>query len=122
MSETPNLDAAALERLQRLGGAAFVAKMIELFVDYAGGKVAAARAAQAAGNLAGVQEAVHPIKSSAGNVGARRVQELAQQLEQLAREGQGGAVPGLLLELENAFAAARTELERQKMSLANGPV
>src|SRR5215831_17432468 len=115
MNDTPNLDPAALERLQRLGGGAFVAKMIELFVDYAGGKVAAARVAQAAGNLAGVQEAVHPIKSSAGNVGARRVQELALQLEQLAREGVGGPLPGLLVELENAFAATKAELERKKL-------
>jgi len=121
MSDSPNLDPAALERLQHLGGDAFVSKMIDLFVDYAGGKVVVARQAQVAGNLAGVQEAVHPIKSSAGNVGARRVQELALQLEQLARQGQGELLPALIAELEAAFAAVKAELDLKKQSFGTKP-
>ena len=117
MSENQNLDPAALERLHKLGGDAFVGKMIGLFLDYAGGKVAAARQAQAEGNLAAMQEAVHPIKSSAGNVGARRVQELAQQIEQLARQGQGDKLAALTGELEAAFAAVKVELTQKKSSL-----
>ena len=119
MNETRNLDRAAMERLQRLGGDAFVDKMIELFVDYVGGKVVAARQAQVAGNFVGVQEAVHPIKSSAGNVGACRVQELAQQIEQLAKQGQGDALPALVGELETAFVAVKVELTEKKKSLAS---
>ena len=61
--------------------------MIDLFLEYAGQKIVEARAAQVAGNLTGVEKAVHPIKSSAGNVGARRIQELALQIEELARQG-----------------------------------
>ncbi len=116
MNGTPNLDPAAMERLQKLGGEAFVGKMIDLFVDYAGGKVVAARQAQAAGNLTGVAEAVHPIKSSAGNVGARRVQELAQRIEQLARQGRGDGLGALVDELEEAFAAVKAELMQKKPS------
>ena len=116
MNETRNLDPAALERLHRLGGEVFVGKMIELFVEYAGGKVAAARQAQVAGDLGGVQVAVHPIKSSAGNVGACRVQELAQQIEQLAKQGQGDALPGLIGELEAAFDAVKVALTQKKSS------
>ena len=121
MSESQNLDPAALERLQKLGGDAFVAKMIGLFVDYAGGKVATARKAQAEGNLTGVHDAVHPIKSSAGNVGACRVQELAQRIEQLASQGQGDALGALIAELEAAFAAVKVELEQKKQALGAGP-
>ena len=121
MSENRNLDPAALERLHRLGGEVFVGKMIDLFIGYAGEKVAAARQAQAAGNLIGVQEAVHPIKSSAGNIGACRVQELAQQIEQLAKQGQGDALPGLIGELAAAFAAVEVELTRKKSSLRGSP-
>jgi len=116
MNETRSLDPAALERLHRLGGEVFVGKMIELFVDYAGGKVAAARQAQVAGNWGGVQEAVHPIKSSAGNVGACRVQELAQQIEQLAKQGQEDALPALIGELEMAFDAVKVELTQRRSS------
>lgn len=119
MNETRNLDPAAMERLQRLGGDAFVGKMIELFMDYVGGKVVAARQAQVAGNLGGVQEAAHPIKSSAGNVGACRVQELAQQIEQLAKQGQGEALPALIGELETAFDAVKAELTEKKQSLGS---
>lgn len=117
MSEIQNLDPAALERLQKLGGDAFVGKMIGLFLDYAGGKVVAARQAQVAGNLLGVQDAVHPIKSSAGNVGACRVQALAQRIELLAKQGQGDALPGLIADLESAFAAVKVELTQKKLSL-----
>jgi HPt (histidine-containing phosphotransfer) domain-containing protein len=117
--DSPQLDPQALQRLEQLGGTAFVIKMIDLFNSYAGEKVAAARQACAAGALAGVEKAVHPIKSSAGNVGACRVQALAEQLEQSARQGQANAVEGLLRELELAFTAARDALEQQKQTLLN---
>ena len=118
MNESPPVDPAALERLHRLGGAEFVGKMIALFLSYTAEKVAAARAAQLAGDLAGVANAVHPIKSSAGNMGATRVQELAQRLETLARHRQGDAVPALVGELEQAFAAVQPELEQHQKALA----
>ncbi|MEY4386340.1 MAG: Hpt domain [Verrucomicrobiota bacterium] len=114
MNESRNLDPAAMERLRKLGGEAFVSKMVQLFVDYAGEKVAAARQAQAAGNLSGVADAVHPIKSSAGNIGACRVQELAQRIEQLAKQGQGESAGLLVGELEAAFACVKTELLQRR--------
>ena len=118
MSESRNLDPAALERLQRLGDSAFVCKMIDLFLDYAGKKIAEARRAQAAADLPGVQKAVHPIKSSAGNVGACRIQELALRLEDLARDGQAEAIAVSLSELEQAFAEVKPELEARRKTLA----
>lgn len=114
MSELKNLDPAALKRLRRLGDEAFVRRMIDLFVDYAGAKIVEARAAYAAGNTGGVEKAVHPIKSSAGNVGAVQVQELATRIEELARQGQAGALASALDELEEAFLAVKPELEGKK--------
>jgi HPt (histidine-containing phosphotransfer) domain-containing protein len=116
-NDSSQLDPHALQRLEQLGGTAFVAKMIDLFNSYAGEKVAAARQAHNAGDLPGIEKAVHPIKSSAGNVGASRVQTLAGQLEQSARAGQADVLAGLLAELEQAFATARDGLERQKQAL-----
>jgi len=107
--------------LQRLGGDEFVGKMIDLFLGYTAEKLAGAQQAQTAGNWVGVADAVHPIKSSAGNVGARRVQELAAQIEQLGRQSQGGTLPGLIAELETAFAAVKTDLEQTKKTLAARP-
>jgi HPt (histidine-containing phosphotransfer) domain-containing protein len=122
MSEPSNLDPAALQRLQRFGDSAFVCKMINLFLDYAGQKIAEARAEHTAGNLAAVERAVHPIKSSAGNVGARRIQELALQIEEHAREGKAEAVADELSELEQAFAAVKPELEEKWRQLSPKPL
>lgn len=117
MSEPQNLDPAALERLDRLGGAVFVCRMIDLFLEYAGKKITEARAAQAAGDCAGVEKAVHPIKSSAGNIGACRVQQLAAQIEELAQQGRNEALAASMGELELAFAAVKPELEEKRRSL-----
>jgi HPt (histidine-containing phosphotransfer) domain-containing protein len=117
MNASPQLDPAALERLNRLGGDKFVREMIELFLDYAARKLAEARQAQQAGDLKGVQKAVHPIKSSAGNVGAVRMQELATRLETEAESGLAEAVAPDLAELEQAFAVVRQELAAAKQNL-----
>jgi len=114
VNESNQLDPAALARLQRLGNVEFVCKMIDLFREYAGQKISEARAAQVAGNLPGVEKAVHPIKSSAGNVGARRLQELALQTEDFAKAGQAEAVARSLSELELVFAAVDSELEEKR--------
>jgi HPt (histidine-containing phosphotransfer) domain-containing protein len=118
MNESENLDPAALQRLQRLGDDAFVCKMIDLFLDFVGKKIVEAQAAETVGNFSGVEKAVHAIKSSAGNVGAHRVQELARQIEELAQHGQAGPAEVFLGELTAAFAAARIELDQHKQSLS----
>lgn len=119
MSTTPHLDPAAIERLRRLGGDKFLREMIEIFLDYAAKKVAEAVRAQAAGDLAGVQKAVHPVKSSAGNVGATQVQALATRLEMQAKEGDAAALPAGVAELIEAFAAASIELKAVLTTLAS---
>jgi HPt (histidine-containing phosphotransfer) domain-containing protein len=114
MNESQNLDPVALQRLQRLGGDAFVCKMIDLFLDYAGKRIAEACVAQAAGNFTAVEKAVHPLKSSAGNVGASRIQALAARIEALAEQGPSEALAAALGELEQAFAAVKPELEEKR--------
>ena len=114
MHAPPNLDPEALQRLQRLGGDAFVCKMIDLFLDYAGRRIAEARAEQDAGNFVAVEKAVHPLKSSAGNVGAVRIQALAARIEALAEQGPSEALIAALGELEQAFAAVKPEIEEQR--------
>lgn len=121
MSESSPLHPNAIERLCKLGGPAFAGKMIDLFISYCGEKVAAARRAQVAGHWPGVAEAVHPIKSSAGNVGATRVQDLATRLEQSAKQANASQAVAELAELEQAFGEAKTALETQKAKLPLPP-
>ena len=117
MSEPVHLDPTGLQRLQRLGGDAFVVKMIDLFFSYGAEKVAEAQRALAAGDLPALAKAVHPLKSSAGNVGATRMQELALLIEGLAKQGDAEAVRGLVPELEASFTAVKAELEPRRAAL-----
>jgi len=114
VSETAPINPAAIARLHKLGGASFALKMIELFISYCGEKVAAARQAQKSGDWPGVAAAAHPIKSSAGNVGAEKVQDLATRLEQSAKQANASQVAIELTELEQAFATAKIALETQR--------
>jgi len=114
MNEETVLDPAALARLRELGGAPFLRQMLGLFLGLAREKITAARAAEQAGDLPGIENAVHPLGSSSGNVGALAMLALARRIEQLAREGKPDEIPGLLGELEAAFAQARPQLEKER--------
>ena len=117
MSEPSPLDPAALERLRRLGGDEFAGKMAELFLSYTAQKLAEARQALADGKPAAVAKAVHPIHSSAGNIGAGRVQELATRIESLAIDAPGDSLAPLVSELAEAFEAVKLALDEQKHAL-----
>ena len=121
MDSLNSFDPAAIERLCRLGGNKFAVEMIELFFSYGGKKLAAARKSQESGNLAALAEAAHPLKSSAGNVGAVRVQTLAAQVEQSALEAKAAEAGTQLAELENAFAEVKSFLELEKARLVKPP-
>lgn len=121
MNESSPFNAAAIERLCRLGGDKFAVEMIDLFGSYGGKKIAEARLAQQAGNLTALAEAAHPLKSSAGNVGAVRVQELAAQVESSARAQQAEPAGAQLGELERAFAEAKAFLEIERARLVKPP-
>lgn len=119
-SVASSLEESAVERLRRLGGAQFAGEMIDLFLNYAQNQLSEARRASLAGDCAGVAKAVHPLKSSAGNVGATRIQELAGRLEETAGRQQASEMVPLLGELEAAFAEVKPRLvaERQRCERA----
>jgi HPt (histidine-containing phosphotransfer) domain-containing protein len=109
MTEIQRLAAAArieqqLARLNEIGGPAFVQEMIDLFLELAPQRLTAVRDGIEAGDLGAVARAVHPLKSSAGNLGADRVQDLAERTEQLAMAGSAAAMPMLLRQLEASLA------------------
>jgi len=118
MNGKDELDPQAVERLKRLGkGPKFARDMIDLFLSYAPSRLADARAGLQSGDLRAVAVAVHPLKSGAGNMGARAVQDLASQIEQLATEEKGDPLPGLLQELALALTRAQSQLEETKKRL-----
>ena len=104
------IDETALARLQRLGGTGFVRQMLELFIEYAPKRLAAARTGQQARDLTVVADSVHPLKSSAGQIGAKRISALAAEIESLARAGQSDCVSARLTELEAVVEQVKTHL------------
>ena len=112
MSDDRGLDTAAIARLRKLGGEKFVGDMIDLFFQYAPQRLAAARAAETAGDFQAIEKAMHPLKSSAGQIGARLVQDLASQIEKLALDKQGDAIPPRLRQLEEALGEVMPLLEK----------
>ena len=52
----------------------------------------------------------HALKSMSLNLGAKRIVELSQKLEELGRAGNVSEAPALLKDLEAAFTQTRTQL------------
>jgi HPt (histidine-containing phosphotransfer) domain-containing protein len=114
MADTPDVNPAALERLKSIGGVRLLVNMIELFVQHAPARVAAASQAARAADLDALSGAVHSLKSSAGNLGACAVQDLAERLERAATEGRAAEIPALIEDLERALPRALARLEEEK--------
>lgn len=119
MPDTPSLDPAALEHLKGLGGASFVREMVQMFYGYSDEKLAAARTALDGGDLTGVEKAIHPLKTSAGHVGAMAMKQISQQIEQSSRDGDQAPIPGLLSALEQAYAEVKPLLEAKLEDFPN---
>ena len=111
------LDLDALERLRRVGGDSLILRMIELFFSHTASKVDAAVSSFDAGQLDEVERAVHSIKSSAANLGAVELTELAAKLENLAGQRDAAVVEPLVRKLPEAFGRARERLEEQRREL-----
>ena len=111
MNENEPLESEAIARLRRLGGDAFVQKMIDIYLDFVPAKIAAARAGMLSGDLKAVADAVHPLKSSSGGIGAGLLFDLTARIEKLAMKKQSATLPELMDELDAAFAQVRSRLE-----------
>jgi PAS domain S-box-containing protein len=59
-----------------------------------------------------IGDEAHKIMSSAGALGARRVQDLAGRLQAVCRAGDGASMPGLLDQLTSASAEASSALRK----------
>lgn len=108
------LNSNALAMLRRLGGQDLLSKMIGLFLERAPVQLQAARSAVQTCDLAALAQAVHALKSSAGQLGVTRVADLAQRIEADCEAGHSDAVSSLFEDLEAAYSAAsgRLALER----------
>jgi HPt (histidine-containing phosphotransfer) domain-containing protein len=90
--------------------------MMNLFLSYGAQKIEEARRALEAANLGEVGAAAHAIKSSAGNVGALEVQDLAARIERQVAQSQTDSLATLMHDLELSFARAKSGLESRRQN------
>jgi HPt (histidine-containing phosphotransfer) domain-containing protein len=108
------LDPAALDRLLRIGGQEFLIEMIELFLEHAPQRVEAARTGFDEGDMSALYRAAHSLKSTAANLGARSLQDVAARLEESAATGETEGMAPLLDELERSYQRLRSDLEMER--------
>ena len=109
----PPVDETTLsELLESTGGdRAFLAELIETYLDDAPRHIAAMRGAARAADAAEVARAAHALKGASGSIGATALSEQARALEMAARggdlEGADGRVDALEGELHRVATALR---------------
>ncbi len=106
MNDLPLVDLAQMDRLKEWGGGGLQRKMIDLFLTHAELRLDQIRSGLSTGDPERAETGAHTLKSSAGNVGAQRVQMLAQKAEALAEAGDLAGLGALLPPLEEEFSAA----------------
>ncbi|QIN77575.1 response regulator [Rubrobacter marinus] len=113
------LDPDVLAGLRELGGTGdgepdILAELVELFVEDAEPRLAALREAVAAGDAEGIERAAHTLKGSAGNMGARRMSEIASRLQDVGTSGDLSKAGALLEDLEFEYARVKPALQELK--------
>ena len=100
--------------LEEMGGESFVGEIIGLFLESSPVHIVAAADARRVGDLEAGARAVHSLKSSASNVGAVNLAEVARRAEVSASNGDAEAAWILVDKLPEYFDAVTQQLERRR--------
>lgn len=87
MKSVKTIDKSALVNLYNIGGKDFLLRMIDNFIAQSPKRVESARANLKGPDLKAIHLIAHSLKASAGNLGASKVQETAERLEEMASIG-----------------------------------
>ena len=99
---------AELRGMPPSDGVSMLQELVDLFLEGAPQRID--QISQAINDAPNLAFHAHALKSMSLNLGARRVVEIAQRLEELGRTGQMDGAPALLHDLQAAFAQTRTQL------------
>ncbi len=100
----------AIQRLEEWGGADLVEQMVRLFLQNSPERMEQIRAVFREDPGTVPERGSHSLKSSAANVGADRVREVAGRIELAASDGDFDQVRVLVPELEGVYDEAIQEL------------
>ncbi|MDB5106813.1 MAG: hypothetical protein JWP91_4502 [Fibrobacteres bacterium] len=87
MMSVKTIDKTALVNLYNIGGKDFLLRMIDNFVAQAPKRIESARKGLETGDLKSIHLIAHSLKASAANLGAAKVQEIAERIEEMASIG-----------------------------------
>jgi len=113
MASSVQLDPAALERLRRYGGPEMVGELITLYRQETPLRLAQAQQALAAGKFRDFADAMHGLRSSTGNLGARDIEALVLDLERHARQHQYDGLTAGLDQLAGLVDQLFSSLDRE---------
>ena len=106
------LDPAALDNLRAMAGdPAFLAELIDTFLEDAPQLLDDLRQALDKEDAAGVRLAAHSLKSNGADFGATTFSALCQQLEMLGKSGQLAGAEALLTQVKEEFENVKVALE-----------
>jgi CheY-like chemotaxis protein/HPt (histidine-containing phosphotransfer) domain-containing protein len=110
-SQSELLDQAIIDELRDIPPAdeqSMLDELIDLYLEGAPGRIAQIQ--QFSNDPQKLAFHAHALKSMSLNLGCKRVIELAQDLEQLGRDGKVSGVPEILRNLETAFNETKKQL------------
>jgi len=113
----PVLEPVVIQRLTKLGGGKLLRQLVELFEESAPPRVDAIVEGQRQGDANQVEREAHALKTSAGNLGAVRVQVLCQHLETRGSEGDVGELAPLTALLQQELGLVLPRLRYQVEAL-----
>jgi HPt (histidine-containing phosphotransfer) domain-containing protein len=109
------LDPAVIETLRKLsmpGEPDVLIEVLKLFLEEAPSRIEKLRNAWAARNIQEVQRMAHSLKGSAGNIGARDLFDVCQQLDLVGRSGGSIDAGALVAALDVEFGKVQAEIHR----------
>jgi PAS domain S-box-containing protein len=113
----PVIDRSTVERLTATMGGAFVAELIDTFVEDARELIATLTPALAKGDFDAFRRAAHSLKSTGETVGATGLAALARELEAMARAGRVDGAEARLEHLVGAYEIVTRALEELRRGL-----
>lgn len=114
MKSLKAIDKGALVNLYNIGGKDFLLKMIDNFVAQSPTRVQSARKNLEASDLKAIHLISHSLKASSANIGAVKVQEVAERLEEMASIGLRDHIGEGLEKLEKALIEALICLKAER--------
>ena len=107
----PAVDKGAINTLRQFGDE-LVQKVTKTFLDTSPTRIAAIRAAFVASDAAKIETEAHTLKSSCGQLGARKMEDLCGQAEQFGHQRRVDAVGAIVTQLEAEFKRVEEELKK----------